>query len=188
MERHHYHYYVSRSRLNQQRQHYHYYVSRSGLNQQRQHYQYYVSGSRLNQHTTLIPGLTTLLHYPCVSIPYHDFFQNGQNFLGTLLSGTRLSVQSMSEIVEGVLYDIRQLFQVEVVASPSSNSQRDIPLWLEINLFDNGIHAAMEESMQCFKMTPASNEAIQTSLKKSTVITQSENCPICLEELNVFPN
>ncbi|TKY70261.1 E3 ubiquitin-protein ligase SDIR [Spatholobus suberectus] len=43
---------------------------------------------------------------------------------------------------------------------------------------------AMEESMQCFRMIPASNEAIQMSLKKSTVMARSERCPICLEELD----
>nr|KYP60481.1 E3 ubiquitin-protein ligase RNF181 family [Cajanus cajan] len=42
----------------------------------------------------------------------------------------------------------------------------------------------MEESLQSFKMIPASNEAIQTLLKKSMVMIGSEGCPICLEELD----
>nr|KYP60480.1 putative RING-H2 finger protein ATL5G [Cajanus cajan] len=34
-------------------------------------------------------------------------------------------------------------------------------------------------------MVPASNEAIKTSLKKSTVMVEGEGCSICLEEMDV---
>ncbi|RDX73920.1 hypothetical protein CR513_46395, partial [Mucuna pruriens] len=67
---------------------------------------------------------------------------------------------------------------------PSLESQHEeIPLWVEVILYDNNVQAAIEDSMQNFKMILATNKVIYTLLKKSTVMTQSECCSICLEEL-----
>ncbi|RZB42371.1 E3 ubiquitin-protein ligase RNF181 [Glycine soja] len=71
---------------------------------------------------------------------------------------------------------------------PSEFQCREIPLFVKIFILNNGVRAAAveEESTQCSRMISASNEAIQSSLKKCMVTTQSESCcPICLEELNI---
>ncbi|XP_020222447.1 E3 ubiquitin-protein ligase DMA2-like [Cajanus cajan] len=135
-------------------------------------------------------GTERLLYYsPSQCIPCHHFFQEGQHFLSTLLSRIHFSINdSLEELARGVMSAVQDFFQVDQVASPSPSFQsqhREIPLRLEILQLYDGISAAMEESMQCFKMIPASNEAIQTLLKKSTVVMGSEGCPICLEELDV---
>ncbi|RDX67014.1 hypothetical protein CR513_54156, partial [Mucuna pruriens] len=172
---------------------------------EQQHYHYYVS--MLNdEHTTIMPGdifkfyikvsfhsintntQSSPYYSPSQSIPCHNFFlQDGQDFLGTLLSPIHLSIESLDEITEGIICIVQELFQVDVAISPPppylESQHQEIPLWVKIILYDNNVQAAIENSMQNFRMIPAANEVIYTSLKKSRVMTQSECCSICLEEL-----
>ncbi|RDX66115.1 hypothetical protein CR513_55153, partial [Mucuna pruriens] len=116
---------------------------------------------------------------PSQSIPCHNFFlQDGQDFLGTLLSPIHLSIESLDEITEGIICTIQELFQVDVAISPPLPSlvsqHQEIPLWVEIILYDNNVQATIEDSMQNFRMIPATNEVIYTSLKKSTTILEGE--------------
>ncbi|KAL2348678.1 hypothetical protein Fmac_002678 [Flemingia macrophylla] len=131
---------------------------------------------------------TLLLHAPSRTISCRSFFQDVR-FLKTLLSRIHFFIESPEEITESVVSDVRGLFQVEGFgsSSPSSSSEfqrRVIPLSLEVTLVDNGLLAAMEESVQ--GMIPASDEVIQMSLKKSTAVTWGGGCcPICKEEPHV---
>ncbi|RDX82706.1 hypothetical protein CR513_36461, partial [Mucuna pruriens] len=166
---------------------------------EQQHYHYYVS--RLNdEHTTIIAGdifkfyikvsfhsintntQRSQYYSPSQSIPCYNFFlQDGQDFLGTLLLPIHLSIESLDEITEGIICTVQELFQVDVASSPppppSLESQhKEIPLWVEIILYDNNVQAAIEDSMQNFRMIPATNEVIYTSLKKSTIIQYILGC------------
>ncbi|CAJ1964595.1 unnamed protein product [Sphenostylis stenocarpa] len=177
----------------------------SNKSMQTQRYYYHVSRMN-NQHTTLVPGDTFKLHIKVLyhsihttpeglqhrfsprSIPSHDFFQEGQNFLHSLLSSTRFSIESLEEIAEGVVSTVRELFHVgSVDALLSLESQhRVIPLSVTVIILNYDVDAAREASRQWSRMNNASNEAmIKTFLKKCTVMRGSEDCSICLDRLNI---
>ncbi|RDX62601.1 hypothetical protein CR513_59051, partial [Mucuna pruriens] len=165
-----------------QHQHYHYYASM--LNDEHTTirtgdiFKFYIKVSfhSINTNTQRLP-----YYSPSQSISCHNFFlQDGQDFLRTLLSPTHLSIESLDEIIEGIICIVEELFQVDVAISPpppSLESQhQEIPLWVEINLYDDNVQAAIEDSMQNFRMIPATNEVINTSLKKSTIIQYILGC------------
>ncbi|KAL2322327.1 hypothetical protein Fmac_026706 [Flemingia macrophylla] len=123
---------------------------------------------------------------PPQCIPCHKLFQEGRDFLSTILSRIPLSNEAHEKLSEGLMSDIQEMFVVDEAVPPSTSlesQRREIPLVLEIFRIDDEndvdesddddgdqIGEVMEESMECFQMIPASNEAIKTSLKKSTVV------------------
>ncbi|KAK7319478.1 hypothetical protein RJT34_04199 [Clitoria ternatea] len=125
-------------------------------------------------------------------ISCQNFFESeGQDFLRTRLMRPGVHIEFLDEIIDGVISTIGELFQFDSVAShshPSSSESngREIPLKLHIKLYDNGLQAAVQESMQdSTNMIPASGEAIQTSLKKAMVVKENEHCAVCLEHMGV---
>lgn len=134
---------------------------------------------------------------PSRCIPCHNFFQEGREFFRRMLWRVPLYVESPEDIIENLMSTIGERFlHVDAAASPSppppssESPHREIPFELTILILDTfnlELHAALvEESMLSFKMIPASNEAIETLLKKSTVMTRSESpCSICLEDLEI---
>ncbi|RDX61714.1 hypothetical protein CR513_60035, partial [Mucuna pruriens] len=69
-----------------------------------QHYCYWMSRLRLNQQTMLWLRPTTTLQYQCESIPYQKLFQEGQYFLEKWLSHAHLSIESLNDIIEEMIY------------------------------------------------------------------------------------
>lgn len=162
------------------------------------------------QHTTLMPDYTfkfiieissylstdqmhTLCYSPPQSIPCQNFFNKDQELLWTqlrmLLWPIYSFVESFEQLIEGLISAVQSVFRIEVLdfLPPGSHHHQDVPLKLEIILLDDNMLTAltMEVSMHDYKMIPASSEAIQTLLKKSTVQTQDECCSICLEGLDI---
>ncbi|KAH1189265.1 E3 ubiquitin-protein ligase Praja-2 [Glycine max] len=162
------------------------------------------------QHTTLMPDYTfkfiievssylstdqmhTLCYSPAQSIPCQNFFNKDQELLWTqlrmLLWPIYSFVESFEQLIEGLISAVQSVFRIDVLdfLPPGSHHHQDVPLKLEIILLDDNMLTAltMEVSMHDYKMIPASSEAIQTLLKKSTVQTQDECCSICLEGLDI---
>lgn len=143
--------------------------------------------------TTMRP----LLYCPSRCIRIQSFFQEeGQQFLLTLLSHLhlRFSAEIIDEITHGAVCTVRRMFQTfkfnQSLAGYASNNMQqpqEFPLNLVITLFydNDDMHAVMEESMLDFRMIPATKEAIQMSLKKSTVVKENESCTICMEKFDV---
>ncbi|KAL2322326.1 hypothetical protein Fmac_026705 [Flemingia macrophylla] len=130
---------------------------------------------------------------PPQCIPCHKFLQEGRDFLSTILSSIHFSNEILGKLTDGFMSVIQEMFLLDEVVfpPPSSESQHlEIPLVLEIFRIDDededdDVGEVMEESMLCFQMIPASNEAIKTSLKKSKVVLRNEGCSIRMEELDV---
>ncbi|KOM30071.1 hypothetical protein LR48_Vigan848s000300 [Vigna angularis] len=168
---------------------------------QSQHYYYNVV--RLNnQHTTVEPGDTfnfdikviyhtvhTIPHglrnrFSPLSISCREFVQEGQNFLGSLLSGLSFSIESIAEISESVVSTVQELFEDSSIASESQH--RIIPLSLTIIIVDPaGIDGVMEESRTFPGMNQSNETILKTFLKKRTDTEGSEECCICLEGLDI---
>ncbi|RDX94669.1 hypothetical protein CR513_22918, partial [Mucuna pruriens] len=86
---------------------------------------------------------------------------------------SRLNDEQTTIMAEGIICIVQELFQVDVAISPppaSLESQhQQIPLWMEIILYDNKVQATIEDSMQNLRMIPTTKEVIYTSWKKSTL-------------------
>ncbi|KAK7406910.1 hypothetical protein VNO78_08546 [Psophocarpus tetragonolobus] len=145
---------------------------------------------KISVKVTLNATIPRHLYSSCQTIPCHSFFQ-GTHFLQTMLSRIHLFIHSVEEIAQEVTSCVQQLIQLDEVASLPSPSpsvevhSRQIPLSLEITLFDNGFLTAMEQSTQRRTMVPASKDVIQATLKKNTLVLETDCCPICLEFLDV---
>ncbi|QCD86818.1 E3 ubiquitin-protein ligase [Vigna unguiculata] len=146
-------------------------------------------------------------HFSPRPISSLDFFQHGQNLLCSTLSHSRFVIDSLEDVCERIVYSVREMFQVGSISDFLSLEfqNRVIPLSLSVLILDDGVHAATEESRQSFQSSrrnhwqpsrrnqrqPSrgnhmSEEAIiSTFLKKCTVMVGSEDCCICLEELNI---
>ncbi|KAK7333793.1 hypothetical protein VNO80_30573 [Phaseolus coccineus] len=163
---------------------------------------YYYNVMRLNnQETTIVPGDTFNFHikivyhsvhtdpeglqnlFSSLSIPSNDFFREGQIFLQSLFSGLSFTVESIEEVTEGVVSTVQELFEVGSIDDFLSleSQHRVIPLSVTIIILD----AAGEESWQVYRMNEFNETMIKTFLKKRTVMEGSDNCCICLEDLNI---
>ncbi|WVZ16816.1 hypothetical protein V8G54_009798 [Vigna mungo] len=123
---------------------------------------------RVFYENTLVPELgrsSTL-------IPSQTFSQEGPNFLQTLLwplssSLTPFGTDIIETIVNVTVDEILEIFQIDDnVASSSESQPPEVPLWIVINIFDNGMHVATQHLL---RTVSASEEVIDT-LKKSTVL------------------
>ncbi|CAJ1930634.1 unnamed protein product [Sphenostylis stenocarpa] len=160
-----------------------------------------------NEYATMIPGgvfrisikvnhnmrRRLLLYSPASSIPCQSFFQEGKDFLRTLLAplSPRLFCSVIiDEIVELIASEVCNLFQVDAAsasASFSSESQPpEIPLWIVIRVSDTGFLASLQDFTTLrLETVPASKEAIETLLKNCRVMVAGECCCVCLEEFDV---
>jgi len=150
-----------------------------------------------NQHTTVVPGDTFHLYvkvvyhsshtdseglqnqFSTLLIPSHDFFREGQILLQSLLSGLSFSIEAIEEITEGVVSTVQELFEVGFL--PLESQHRIIPLSVTIIILDNVIHAVGEVS----RMKQSDESIIKRFLKKRSVMQESEDCCICLEDLDM---
>jgi len=172
---------------------------------QSQHYYYNVV--RLNnQHTTVAAGDTfnfdiKVIYHTVHRIPHGlrnrfsplsisclEFFEEGQNFLWSLLSSLSFSIESIAEISERVVSTVQELFEDRSIVSslPSDSQNRIIPLRVQIIIVDHaGIDEVLEQSRQFPGMNQSNETILKTFLKKRTVTEGSEECCICLEGLNM---
>ncbi|ESW18159.1 hypothetical protein PHAVU_006G017900 [Phaseolus vulgaris] len=172
---------------------------------------YYYNVLRLdNQDTTIVSGDTFNFHikieyhsvdtdteglqnlFSSLSISSNDFFREGQTFLQSLLSGLSFSIESIDEITEGVVSSVQELFEVGSIDDylPLESQHQVIPLFVTIIILDFGFHAAGEdasgeESWEVYRMNQSNETITKTFLKKCTVVEGSDDCCICLEELNI---
>ncbi|XP_014490728.1 probable E3 ubiquitin-protein ligase RHA4A [Vigna radiata var. radiata] len=139
---------------------------------------------RVFYENTLVPELgrsSTL-------ISSQTFFQEGPDFLQTLLwplssSLTPFGTDIIETIVNVIVDEILDIFQIDdVVASSSESQPQEVPLWIVINIADNSMHAATQDLL---RTVSASEEAIDTLLKKSTVLQAECCCCICLDEFHL---
>jgi len=123
-------------------------------------------------------------------IPCQTFFQEGPDLLRTLLlpltSHRPFGTDVIETIVNMAVAKVGEIFQVDDAAASSSSSSEsqppEIPLWLVINATANRMHATTQNP---FRMVPLSEEAIDTLLKKSTVVQSECCCCVCLDEFDV---
>ncbi|KAL9319565.1 hypothetical protein ACSQ67_011404 [Phaseolus vulgaris] len=167
---------------------------------------YYYNVLRLdNQDTTIVSGDTFNFHikivyhsvdtdseglqnlFSSLSIPSNDFFREGQIFLQSLLSGLSFPIESIDEITEGVASSVQELFEVGSIDDylPLESQHQVIPLFVTVIILDFGNHAAGEESWEVYRMNQSNETITKTFLKKCTVVEGSDDCCICLEELNI---
>ncbi|ESW29980.1 hypothetical protein PHAVU_002G114900 [Phaseolus vulgaris] len=167
---------------------------------------YNISISASNETTTLNPAAILRftikvflrnepripIHYrSSTPIPSQTFFQEGLCFLRTLLSSLSshrlFSAEAIEDIVESVAFEVRDIFQVDDAGPSSSEYQPpEIPVCVVINVADNSMLAARQDpAALTLRMVPATTEAIETSVKKSTVVESGCYCSVCLEEVVV---
>ncbi|KAG2376261.1 hypothetical protein HKW66_Vig0155850 [Vigna angularis] len=176
------------------------------------HFSYSISLSGENDINVLMPGalfrFTIRVFYENTSIPelgrsstlisIQTFFQEGPDFLRTLLrplssSRTLLSpllsfrpfcTHIIQTIVNVTANQIREIFQIDAAAAASSSESQhqEVSLWIVINVTDNNMHAATQDPL---RTVVASEEAIDTLLKKSTVSRTECCCCICLDEFDL---
>jgi len=162
-----------------------------------QRFSYYASMLGATETTTLRPAAIfrftifvsseydriSELNTPSTLIPAETFFREGSNFLQTLLSplsSHRLFGTHIFEtIVNAVAHEVRQIFRVDEAAPSSSESEPpEVPVWIVVGVNDNTL-------FESTNLVPASQEAIDTLLKKSRVVQGESCCCICLDEFNV---
>ncbi|BAT99895.1 hypothetical protein VIGAN_10143700, partial [Vigna angularis var. angularis] len=166
------------------------------------HFSYSISLSGENDINVLMPGalfrFTIRVFYENTSIPelgrsstlisIQTFFQEGPDFLRTLLrplssSLTHFGTDIIETIVNVTADEILEIFQINNAAPSSSESQPlEVPLWIVINITHNSMHAAIQDPL---RTVTASEEAIDTLLKKSTVLQTECCCCICLDEFDL---
>ncbi|KAJ1387007.1 Zinc finger, RING-type [Sesbania bispinosa] len=132
--------------------------------------------------------LTQLLHHPQERIRVQNLFHEGYHFLRTLLSHPQFSTEYRNRIVDEIIPNVCQLFPRDRTTSfdPSVQPQEfalNLIVVLYLDVDDELV--VVEESLQDFRMIPASKKAIQMSLKKSKVTKENECCTICMEEFEV---
>ncbi|XP_061339415.1 uncharacterized protein LOC133286059 [Gastrolobium bilobum] len=120
-----------------------------------------------------------------------------QCFLRRLLIPRPWSLQyftreCLDEISQRIIPQVQQLFDSDPgIIKPPGSKYQEFPLSLEIVIdvpSDEGNqemeHAVIEDSLQHFRMIPASKNAIN-SLEKFKVMKQNEYCTICMEKFDV---
>ncbi|KOM45232.1 hypothetical protein LR48_Vigan06g053800 [Vigna angularis] len=144
-----------------------------------------------NDISVLMPGalfrFNIRVFYESTSLPVslsstlitsQTFFQEGSDFLRTLLSPLLSFRPFCTHIIQTIVNvtanQIREIFQIDAAAAASSSESQhqEVSLWIVINVTDNNMHAATQDPL---RTVVASEEAIDTLLKKSTVPTHTDS-------------
>ncbi|XP_022632470.1 E3 ubiquitin-protein ligase SDIR1-like [Vigna radiata var. radiata] len=131
---------------------------------------------------------------PFALIPSQTLFQEGPDFLRTLLSqlpSPLLPPSSLrlfdTDIIETLINmtadEIRRIFHIDDHVVTSSESQLpEIPMWIVISVTDSSMHLTTQYPL---RTVPAVEKPIDTLLKKSTMLQTGRCCCICLDEFDL---
>ncbi|CAK8568104.1 unnamed protein product [Lathyrus sativus] len=142
------------------------------------------------------PMTVSVMFRTSIRINCNEFFMHDRNFLWLYVqefSSPYFNSENLSQMTLSLIPKVKRLFfpfDIHELAAPVSNHIiQEIPLVLTLIVEERrtveeimmmGERAAMEESMQCEKTIPASNEAI-LSLKAYSL---PRNCCVCMERFH----